>query len=102
MRKALLLLALAWGALVVVIATGWVVADDDPGTAALVFAAGTVLLLPVALPLLVLRSRWYRLTAFTCGLLALTIYTALALVYAYLLWPSALLVLLSVLPPQRP
>ena len=100
MRKALLLLALGWGALIVLIVIAYLVEDGDWGAAAAALVGGTLLLVPVALPLLLLRSRWYRIATFCCALVAALLDLALVLAGGLFLLPSAALVLLAVLPPQ--
>jgi hypothetical protein len=100
MRKALLLLALGWGVLFVLIVFGYYIDDADWATALIVLAGGALLLVPVALPLRLLRSRWYRIATFCCALVAALLDVALVLAGAFYLLPSAALVLLAVLPPQ--
>jgi hypothetical protein len=101
MRKAFLLVALGWGAFVVLVVAVWALVEEDVGAAAIALAGGAILLIPLALPLLALRSRWYRIATLCCALVAACFYLALGLFLAPLfLLPSALIVLLSVLPPQ--
>jgi hypothetical protein len=102
LRRRLLLVALALGA-VIVAAVSLDVADEDGAGAGLVFLTiGSGLLLPIAAPLLCLRTRWFRLLALGCALIAFLLYALLSLGGAFLLFPSALLVLLTIFTPQPP
>jgi hypothetical protein len=102
MRRAFLLVALAWGALVVLIVAVALAFGDDADDARLVAAFGALLLGPVAIPLALLRSRWYRPVTLLCACVAVVAHLALSLAGTFLLLPSALIVLASILtpPPQ--
>jgi hypothetical protein len=101
-RKWLLIAALALG-VVAVVAVSLTVADEDGAAAGFAFLSiGAGLLLPVVLPLLALRSRWFRLLALNCALIAFLLYALLSLGGGFLLFPSALLVALTIFTPQPP
>ncbi len=101
-RKWLLLAALALGVLAVAVVVIDVANEDGAGDGLSFLPIAAGLLVPLAIPLLALRARWYRLLALVCALVALVIYAVLALGGAGPLFPSAVLVLLTIFTPQPP
>ena len=102
MRRGLLLVALALGAIAVLIVVSWYAEDGDWVGAGGVLILGAVVVAPLALPLRYLRSPSYRPIALGVAVLTGLVYLFLTIAGGLLLFPSALLVLLSTLTRQPP